>query len=188
MAVLTLAEARALITTALGDSDLQAVIDREEAWLARRVGALSGSRSETFYTGDHDGPLLLRRPTSSVTVTDGGVAVDSDDMRLLRDGTVVERVTTWQGPIVVVTYTPNDAAEVDRVLVELVRTTLSSSLFVSERIGDYSYQRGGGSDPVRQTRDARLLLIRDLIPHRGPGTVALRSAAIPDRIVSPVPA
>jgi hypothetical protein len=48
--MLTTAQARALITTSLSDQDLDEVIAREEAWLARRIGPLEGERVETFQT------------------------------------------------------------------------------------------------------------------------------------------
>jgi len=177
MSLLTLAEARALISTSLGDVAFQGVIDREEAWLARRIGALSGARTQTFHVrvADADDPLWLRRPTSAVTVADNGVATTA--IRLLRDGTVVEKTTgSWTGPVAV-TSTPNDAEEVRRVIVELIRIGVSASAYAAETIGDYSYSRGADS-PASQ-RDA---LVRDLVPRRGPGTIRLRSPYVSERV------
>ena len=62
----SITEVRALVRSRLSDSDLQAVIDREEAWLAGRVGALTGARTDTFTPGFGDTPLYLRRRAESV--------------------------------------------------------------------------------------------------------------------------
>jgi len=180
MSLLTFAEARALIETSLGDVALQGVIDREEAWLARRIGALSGSRTQTFHVraADADDPLWLRRPTSAVTVTDDGVVLGGTDVRLLRDGAMIEKVTgAWTGPVAVL-YTPNDADEVRRVVVELIRIGVSASPYESESIGDYSYSRGGDRTPAAQRED----LVRELMPRRGPGTIRLRSPYGSERV------
>lgn len=179
MSLLLLAEARALISTGLGDADLQGVIDREEAWLARRIGALAGSRTQTFHvrTPDLDGPLSLRRPTSAVTVTDNAVATTA--VRLLRDGSVVESTAgAWAGPVAV-TYTPNDSEEVRRGIVALVRLAVSDSAYTSETIDDYSYSRGDGAASPAAQREA---IVRDLIPRRGPGTIRLRSPYASERV------
>ena len=178
MSLLLLAEARALISTGLGDADLQGVIDREEAWLARRVGALTGARTQTFHVhpADADDPLWLRRPTAAVTVTDNGVALTG--VRLLRDGAVVEKTTgSWTGPVTVA-YAPNDSEEVRRVIIELLRIGVSASPYDSETIGDYSYSRGSVRTPDAQRQD----LVRDLVPPRGPGTIRLRSPYGSERV------
>ena len=49
--LVSIAEVRALVNSRLGDVDLGAVIDREEAWLAGRVGPLTGERTDTFTPG-----------------------------------------------------------------------------------------------------------------------------------------
>lgn len=176
MSLLLLAEARALISTGLGDADLQGVIDREEAWLARRIGALTGSRTQTFHvrSADADDPLWLRRPTSAVTVTDNGVATTA--VRLLRDGSMVESTAgSWTGPVAV-TYTPTDPEEVRRAIVALVRLSVSDSAYDSETIGDYSYSR------ERSPAAQREAIVRDLVPRRGPGTIRLRSPYGSERV------
>ncbi len=184
MSLLTIAEARALITTSLGDTDLQAAIDREESWLARSIGALSGERTQTLWvrSTDLDDPLLLQRPTDAVAVTDGGVALDASAVRLLAGGTIIEKATgSWTGPSVAVTSTPDDEDEVKRVLIDLVRLTVTTSPFVSETTGPYSYQRGG-DDATRSIDAARRTLASDLLPHKGPKSVRLRSGAFSARI------
>ena len=76
--LVSIAEVRALINSRLGDVDLQAVIDREEAWLAGRVGPLAGQRTDTFRPGLGDTTLYLRRRAESVVVTDDGVTLVAD--------------------------------------------------------------------------------------------------------------
>ena len=76
--VVSIAEVRALVNSRLSDVDLQAVIDREEAWLAGRVGALVGERTDTFRPGLGDTTLYLRRRAESVVVTDDGVTLAAD--------------------------------------------------------------------------------------------------------------
>jgi len=189
---------RPLVSSALTDAQLQDVIDREEAALARQISALYGARTQTWYVGDPGsvwmyaaelptswvtsdrmGPLALLRPTDAVTVTDNGVSVSGSDVRLLRGGTQVERASGgWDGPIVTVTYTPNDALEVTRVLIELCRLTLTETGYQSEQIGDYRYDRGArqaGGDPRR-------VLIRSLMPHPARGTVRVRTSSEDDRV------
>jgi hypothetical protein len=198
------ADVRALVPTALVDADLQKVIDREEAALARAIGPLSGARTQTWYIGDPSplwwdqaafpgpnvavwilsdrrGPLTLLRPTDAVTVTDNGVTVSGSDIRLLRRGTAVERGSGgWNGPVVTVAYTPNDALEVARVVIELCRETLTATGYQSETIGDYSYTKAlraaaGQADPRHE-------LVRSLMTHLPRNTMRLRTQGEDGRI------
>jgi hypothetical protein len=183
LSLLTIAEARALIASGLSDANLQAAIDREEAWLPSIVGTLTGERSQTFYirSTDQDDPLLLQRPTGAVTVTDDGTALAGSAVRLLRGGTILEKATgSWNGTVVA-TYTPTDEDVVKAALIDLVRLRITSSPFVAETAGPYSYQRGG-SDATRSIEASRLRIARSLLPHRGPTTVRLPNGAASERI------
>ena len=179
MPVVTPAMVRALIDTDLLDADLAAVIAREEAALARAIGPLAGARTETAYITWHpanDGlPVVLRRPTAAVTVTDNAVAVAGVTLR--GDGRVVERTDggRWAGPVAL-TYTPNDTLEVERVVIELVRLTLTETGYLSETIGEYSYQRGARGGALNPTEAARGKLVASLLPHTPPHTMRLESA------------
>jgi hypothetical protein len=165
MSLVTPAQVKALVQTSLSDADLQVIIDREEGWLAGRIGALSGSRTETFYPRRGVEHLHLRRPTNSVTVTDGDL-VDPDDYRLLYGGTVVERVTGSWGDTVTVTYTPNDSAAIATAIIDLIRLRTTDTGFVSERIGQYSYQTAQLPGARERTRRAILEGLRKpLCPH-----------------------
>lgn len=166
MSLVSVAEVRALVSTELSDDDLQDVIDREEAELASRIGPLTGARTETFYPDHSVQRLYLRRPTATVTVTSDGTALtlgdDDGEYKLLANGTaLVYNANNW-GEVVTAAYTPNDELRVKRVLIELIRLTVTETGFVSERIGQYSYQRAQAPGAVQATREA---LIRGLMPN-----------------------
>ena len=74
----------ALMSPGVDADDLVLVIEREEDWLANDpvdgIGQLVGERVDTIWVTPGDArPLLLRRPTASVEVVDGGVALAADD-------------------------------------------------------------------------------------------------------------
>jgi hypothetical protein len=148
----TLAEVRPLVDAeSLSDSELQAVIDREEASLAARVGALAGARTVRFYASAGDAAVLVPRATSLVAVVDGGGTVDPASLRFDERTGVLARITGyWTNPIDV-TFTPTDAADVKRVLIDLVRSVVTETGYDSETMDGYSYNRGDA--PARMARD-----------------------------------
>lgn len=172
----------ALMSPGIDPADLVLVIEREEDWLANDpvdgIGQLVGERTDVLWVapGD-DRPLLLARPTAAVEVIDGGVPIPSDDVRLL-DGTRIERVGAWRGPMVAVTSTPSDQAAVERVLLELVRLTLSASPYQHESSDGHSYTRPADQG-VTRTR-----LARSLRPHRGPRSTRLRTGLASARVTA----
>lgn len=175
MSLVTIAQVRALIETDLGDSDLQGVVDREEKFLARRIGALSGARSETFHVYGVDRPLELRRPTSAATATDDGTA---EAVRLLGDGWLVESTAgSWDGPVVV-TYTPSDEDEVKAVVLELVRIALASSAFTQESWANTSYSK----PTMREQLATRELLAATLQRPRSSGSIGVRTSLLDERV------
>lgn len=178
-------EVRVLVDTPLTDPQLEDVIARESAWLTRRIGLLDGERTEIAYPADcdRDKPLLLRRPTDAVVVTDDGTELAEATVRLVSDGTAIERTDgPWRGTVAIA-YTPNDEAEVASALIELVRLVVTETGYVSERIGEYSYSRAGGSiTPAQAVTSARELIVRDLRPRRGSGTIRTRSTMIGARV------
>lgn len=212
-----LADIRALVKCKQTDSELQTILDREEGWLADRVGPLAGSRIQTFYLPaereqfyiepsgyavdrprlpypymirdvDAESPLTLFRQADTVSaVTDGGATVTA---RLLSMGWKVEKTTgPWLGPSMAVTYTPTDAGSVAKVVIELVRMTVLETGFIQERIGDYMYSRRAGNiEPVAANEVARMALVRTLLyPTNIPRTMRLRSSALSERIGAPLP-
>jgi len=174
MSLVTLGEVRALVETGLTDVDLQAVIDREEGWLAGRIGALSGERTETFSPGRRDTPIYLSRRAASVVVTDDALTVAPADLRFVPESGLIRRITgAWTGPVTV-TYTPTDADAVKRVVIELVRGTVTETGSDAETIGDYSYTRGDAA-----VRLSRLALVRSVLLRRPAYAARLRSSAEP---------
>ncbi len=162
MSLVSIAEVRALVRSRLSDTDLQAVIDREEAWLAGRVGLLSGVRTETYRPGLGDTPLYLRRRAESVLVTDDGVTLTADTDYLFSPSTGELRRTAagaWSGTVTA-TWTPTDESAVKRAVIELVRLAVGETGFDSETIGDYAYSRGASAGRLSRAGLARSLLIR----------------------------
>jgi hypothetical protein len=183
VSLITPAEATAAHDFGLVGAALQGAIDREEAWLARRIGPLAGERTEAFalagfgYPGQHE--VRLRRPTDEDglrQVLDAGADVTASVM-LLRNGWSVAHMTpiasypiSFYGPVAV-TYTPNDELEVRRVLLGLLALSADpAGPYSMEMMGSYSYQKAGGS----VTR-ARASLVRSLGAPPEAGAVTVRS-------------
>jgi hypothetical protein len=169
----SIAEVRALIKSRLSDSDLQDVIDREEAWLAGKVGTLTGERTETYRPSPGDQPVYLQRRAESVVVTDDGVTLVADTDYLFTPSTGMIRRVSWVEPVppwrqqplawrgvVTVTSTPSDGAAVERAIIELIRGTVGETGLDSETIGDYSYTRGASAGRVSRTALWRSILLR----------------------------
>lgn len=155
MSFVTLAKVRALVKTGLSDADLQVVIDREEAWLAGRIGALTGQRTITFYPA-YDASLFLPRRTAAVTITDNAVAVTA--FRFTPSNGLIRRTTGfWVGPVIG-TFTPDaaDAAAVEKGVIELVRQALDGGTYESESIGDYDYSFG-------ENRPTKRAIVRSIL-------------------------
>ena len=174
MSLVTLSEVRALVETGLADVDLQAVLDREEGWLASRIGVLTGARTDTFSPGLTDTPIYLSRRAASVVVTDNALTVAAADLRFVAASGMVRRTTgAWTGPVAVA-YTPTDADAVKRAVIELVRGTLAETGSDAETIGDYSYSRGDAAG-----RLGRLALARSVLLRRPAYSARLRSSLEP---------
>lgn len=186
MSLVSPSQVMALVKTTLAEDDVQDVIDREEAYLAAELRSpLTGTRTQSIwrkaapFTGDV-GPIRLIRPTDEVDeVRDDGVILDEDDFRLLEGGTLIERVGFWTGPLIEVDYTPNDQANVERVVIELCRLTLTETGFNSESFGgDFMYQRSGikpaTSHEIQMA--SRRALVRSLQTRTTNGTASLRPA------------
>lgn len=150
----------------------QDLLDEQEAWLARRIGQLTGERTETFLVGfSTAGKLALRRYTDSVVVTDAGSTVAAGYFRLIDNGAAIERTYSyspqwWVGPYVTATYTPNDLLEVQRAIYDLAALAAEpASALDSEDLGDYAYTRGIG---VRSIGVKRSAVATSLLPKRDP--------------------
>lgn len=133
--VLSVEEARALVTTSLSDASLEDVIVREEAFLRRRIGPLTGLRTETFVSSIGDETLELYRRTGSVVVVDD--VGDVTDLALRGWSDVVRTSGSWNGAPIV-TYEPSDEDEIRKALIDLVRLAVTESGYAQEAAGGYS--------------------------------------------------
>lgn len=175
--VVTNATVRAQVKTRLGEADLTKVIAREEAYLARRIGPLAGARTLRFRRPAYfDSAWAIRLPRPSlaadVDITDNGTAWVDGDFRLGGGGYILEPegIRSFNGPVDVA-FTPSDALEVERVVIELVRLAVTETGYSSETIGGYTYQRG--LDTVIRTRG---FLVKSLKPKPQPQSIPLVSA------------
>lgn len=187
--LVSIAEVRALVRTRLSDADLQDVIDREEAWLATKVGALSGERTDTFDPGILDTPVYIPRRAESVVVTDAGATVSASDITFTPSTGEIRRVVepypypgppplepwfpAWNGTVTV-TWTPSDGAAVTRAVIELVRGTVGETGMDSEAISGYQYTRGASAGRV-----SRASLVRSILLRRGGYSLRLRTVTEP---------
>lgn len=140
--LVSVAELKARVGTNLADTDLQDLIDQEEALLNRLYGSAAGPVIEKRL------PIrafvYTKRPITSVTTvkeTDDGVetTLAAADYRVWPWG--LERVGKSWAELVEITYTPeNDTLDRKRVIIELCRLTLAPRGVKSESIGgEYSY-------------------------------------------------
>lgn len=128
-------------------------------------------------------PLRLLRQARSVEVTDGSGALTTGQVRLVKNGTAVERIDAgWNGPVVSVTYTPSDLDLVRRIVIDLVRITLTETGFEEETIGEYRYSKGGRNGSTRTVEQRRRELIRPLKPVYPYGTMRVPGSSESARV------
>lgn len=161
-------EIRTVVSSDLSTVELLQVVSREEQELVRRVGAHSGSVSET-----HPGKtksIYLTRPIASVSSVSeyvylGDTApqtlVLNTDYVLWEDQGRIERLYGCFGPKVVVAFTPDDDTDLRKqVLIELVRIALNQSAYKSESVegveDKYSYVAAQDWQAARDQQYARL--------------------------------
>ena len=147
-ALVSAADAKKQINTAMADVDVQAIIDRIEAQITARIGApwTDGNTPSTVVKTLRGDGMSLFLPTGIYEVTsivEDGATLAADDYRVWGNGGVIERLpvnAVW-GTVCVVTYKPMD----DRfkripVIIDLLRLTLERTAMKSENIaGEYSY-------------------------------------------------
>ncbi len=164
MSLLTIGEVRALISTGMDDAQLQAVIEREEAWLIHAYGphyAAGLSVTETL-AGRQMRSLYLRRPIATVTsITVDGALVDSGNYRMWGNEGRIERLpagSRWGEEAIVVVYGPQDDNALRKgALIDLLRLTVSRSGLKSESVaGEYSYTAFENTDEERSRVMRRL--------------------------------
>ena len=147
MSLITPADVRVLVQTNKTDSQLAAIIAREEAEVIARFGAhyvdASTTVTETMSGGTHN--LFVRRAFTSVSaVVEDDVTLTSSQYREWGTQGRLERLprgASW-GDVLTVTYLPvDDTAKRQAVLIELVRLTLERTAFESESVaGEYTYK------------------------------------------------
>ena len=146
MSLVSLGDVRARVQTDLGDAELQAIIDAEEAELAQRIGPLTGEieQSYTFDLADQVEAIYLARPATDGTLTiedPTGTALAGTDIRITWGGRRVERAIGIFGGPVLARYTVADEAANRRRVIELVRIATTDPTVDSETIGSYRYSR-----------------------------------------------
>lgn len=162
MSLVTLAQARALIQTDLSDEDLQEVIDRVEAEIARRIGEPQNDGGTVQNVKQlHGGTENLYLPVEIgevVSIVEDGVTLIADEYRVWPGG-VIERLPggRW-GHLVVVTFKPaDDRPERAGAIIDLVRLDLSRTAMKSENVaGEYSYQAPANWEAERRSIMKRL--------------------------------
>lgn len=160
MSVLDFADVEALLATGLEPVALQGIIDRDEDWLATDltagIGELTGSRTQRVWRppANCTRPILLARPTDAVEVVDNGVT--RTDVVLLGNIRVEPSNGLWVGPAIDLTYEPRDLLQVKRILIELVRLSVSDSPYRQEATEGHSYSRPSDVETMRQRLAARL--------------------------------
>lgn len=144
--LLTTAECRMLIKTALSDTDLESVIARIEAAITKKIGAYQDESGSVTITETVEGDgehIFVKVPfTEIVSITEDGTSVDADDFRAWGDSGMIERLpegNQWED-VCVVTYKPVDQREERKAAtINLVRLTLERTAMVSENVaGEYS--------------------------------------------------
>ena len=152
MSLVTPAEVRALVQTGLGDSDLQAVIDRVEFEIEQKFGAayVDGSTTETVIVRGGDRSLYLNRRIGSVTsiseasLSGSATTVDDSQYVVWGNGGRIQRVSGYWGEVCTVVFVPQDDNDLRAsVIISLVKLELQRTPFQSESIaGEYSYTVG----------------------------------------------
>jgi hypothetical protein len=150
MSLLTVAELRAIVKTSKSDTQLQQVIDREEAEVVARYGPHYDGTAITEACDGGTCSLFLKRRIGSVSSVSeaqslGGTAaaLTSTQYAVANEGRVIRlsEGTRW-GRSVTVSYIPVDDRPLRKqVLIELVRLALEQTAMKSESVaGEYSYQ------------------------------------------------
>jgi hypothetical protein len=151
MSLVAVEEVRALIETPLEDEGLEAIIEREEAVMVKRIGANYDPLVPIVEVWEGDGKeLFLNRPITTITTITEATCLGADPTALTTDEFHIwhkqgrlTRLPRWKcwGAVVTVTYQPEDDNETRKaLLIELLRLTLERTGLKSENVaGEYSY-------------------------------------------------
>ena len=140
MPLVTVAELRQLVTTPLTDTELAAIIEREEAALTAKLGACGDGTTEfteLVETTAVGRSLHLNQPIVSVTTIDGA-APSSSLVILPQQGRIVGGL--WPDFVTVVYVPADDRPRRKQGLIDLVRLTLERTAMRQESTaGEYSF-------------------------------------------------
>jgi len=140
------ANVKALINTAMVDADLQVIIDRVEAQVTAKIGApqTDGYTTELVKTMRGEGfNLFMPTEIYSVSSIVEDLSTLTSDQYQTWGGGVIERLPneSYWGDRVVVTYKPaDDRLKRAEVIIDLVRLVIERTAMKSENIaGEYSF-------------------------------------------------
>lgn len=162
MSLVTVAEVRSVLSTALNDAQLQMVIEREEAAIVKRLGAayVDASTAITETVPGEGTKAFLRRGITSVssvseTLVKGQTpyTLTASDYYIWAGEGMLERLpvgSKW-GELVTVQYVPQDDRMLWRAaILELVRVAVERKGLKSESVaGEYSYTASDNSESDR---------------------------------------
>jgi len=138
--LVTVEELRQLVTTPLTDTELAAIIVREEDALTAKLGACGDGTTEVTEVVETTAvgrSLYLSRPIASVTTIDGA-APSSSLVILPQQGRIVGGL--WPDFVTVVYVPQDDRPRRKQGLSDLVRLTLERTAMKGESVaGEYSY-------------------------------------------------
>ena len=158
------ADVKALINTAMSDVNLQTVIERIEAQVTQKIGSPQTDAMETTLTKTMRGEgAYLFVPTeiySVVSIVEDLTTLTSDQYQTWGGG-VIERLpmgANW-GDRAVVTYKPvDDRLKRTQVIIDLVRLVIERTAMKSENIaGEYSFTAPDNWDEEFRKAIRRLL-------------------------------
>jgi len=171
--ILTVAQAREHVTTALSDDAVLSMLTAAEADITAAAGVM-GAQTE-YVRGGFESLVLdhLMGTATSVTElsdTDSALVLATDDYRI--DGYILHRLTTgtnprayWLGLVKVIHTPPEAEAERVRAQVALLRLELAIASGVSsESIGDYAVSYASGASLAKQYADQRAAILEPLKP------------------------
>ena len=146
MPLLSLTIARALVPNSHDDTTLQWMLDTEEAQMIERCGPHpDGTTALVQIVAGDTSKIYMRYPivsVSSATEATGAVNVPVlASFYQVRSGGVIERLYTYWGGLVTVTYVPADQRpRRQTALLDLLRLALNRTAMKSESVaGEYSY-------------------------------------------------
>jgi hypothetical protein len=140
------ADVKAILNTAMSDANLQTVIDRVEAQIIEKIGAPQDDsytvEIEKTLRGDTQYLFTPAEIYSVTSIVEDGTTLSADEYRIWGGG-VIERLPegAYWGDRCVATYKPtDDRLKRAQVIIDLVRLVIERTALKSENIaGEYSY-------------------------------------------------